>query len=98
MNVKCRMDGMMILKGGQGKATVYFDTKDATKSALDLNEQEISIGLPNALVPAEPETIEEIERAMTAAHAELAACSRKLIDMARRADPHPLLQMESAQP
>ena len=40
--IKGHMDGLMVLKGGQGKATVYF-TKDMMHGALDLNETDIDI-------------------------------------------------------
>ena len=80
--IRCRMDGLQVLKGGTAKATVYFDTKDATKAALDLNEQGIVIGLPEASATACPETLEEVTQAMTAALAEVALCSRKLVAMA----------------
>lgn len=43
--LKCHMDGLQVLKGGQGKATIYF-TKSEMHGALDLNEQDIIIGLP----------------------------------------------------
>jgi len=84
MKVLCRVDGLAILKGGQGKATVYFDTKDATKAALDLNEHAVSMELAADPLPDESETIEAIEHRMTVAHAELAVCSRRLIEMARQ--------------
>jgi hypothetical protein len=72
------MDGLQVLKGGTAKATVYFDTKDATKAALDLNEQEITIGLPDVPAAVEPESIEDIEHRMTAALAEAAVCHNKM--------------------
>jgi len=42
--LKCRVDGLQVLKGGQGKATIYF-SKEAMHGALDLNEQDVVIGL-----------------------------------------------------
>jgi hypothetical protein len=94
------MDGLQVLKGGTAKATVYFDTKDATKNALDLNEQEISIGLPAAPATAEPNTIEEIEKALTGALSAASFYGRKLVEMAavKKEEPgHPLFPEEKAE-
>jgi hypothetical protein len=40
--IKGHIDGLQVLKGGQGKATVYF-SKDAMHGALDLNGQDVTI-------------------------------------------------------
>lgn len=42
--IKGHMDGLQVLKGGQGKATIYFK-KEEMHGALDLNEQDIVIGI-----------------------------------------------------
>ena len=83
MTIRCRMDGLQVLKGAVSKATIYFDTKEATKAALDLNGEEITIGLPDEAAPADPETLESLEYRMTSALAEVSLCSRKLVDLAK---------------
>ena len=85
MSVRCRMDGMMILKGGAAKATVYFDSKDAAKSALDLNENEVVIGLhdlgPETL--DEPETIGQVRVSLKKALEETDRLGFLLVEMSR---------------
>jgi hypothetical protein len=44
--IKCRVDGLRVLKGGLSYATVYFDTKEATRAALDLNGEEAELLRP----------------------------------------------------
>ena len=41
--IKGKLDGLQVLKGGQGKATIYF-TKEVMHGALDLNESEVMLG------------------------------------------------------
>jgi hypothetical protein len=90
------MDGLQVLKGGLSKATVYFETKEATKNALDLNEQEIVIGIESYTpVVTKPETVEEIveeiEGRLSNAMSDVALYTGKLIAMARKPAPEPTL-------
>ena len=93
--VKARMDGLQVLKGGLSKATIYFETKEATKNALDLNEQEIEIGVAKAFTPdvseGSPETIEDIEKYLEVATDTIIIYQKKLFALLREQKQQPEL-------
>ena len=51
--MRAKIDGLRVLKGGQGIATIYID-KDSMKEALDLNEQNVTVSLTYDTVVADP--------------------------------------------